>query len=1181
MWITGNIEIPEALIEAQDSGNIVYFVGAGASVDAPSSLPMFGRLAKELADLADVEFDDSLGIDEFLGNLPQDFNAHEQTSQILSHPNSSPNRTHKAIVSLASASGPARIVTTNFDNHLAEAAKEHNLPLGEIWCGPALPLGGDFTGIVHLHGSILKTSRSLVLTDEDFGAAYLYHGWATKFLLDMFSKHTVVFIGYSHDDPIMRYLALPLPKDTPRFAFVGGPSASDLKWRRLGVVPVPYPVENGSHVALVEALEAWSSQVRLGRADHRARMDQIAKTPSNFTPVDRDYVLRRLSTPEGLRHFITATSQLPDTDKVFWLKFMEDLDQFKSLFRREPHSTPSKSIAFWFAENYIGSSTLNVAALYVVQRLGQTFSEELFMATTSVLHRLRDLDHDSWRRWSTLLSTSIIGYTAPALSESVLPYDPEFRDVHISLLRAACRPYLKLERPWSVTDTSVNSVPPAVSVVWQTESDALVQLLDLFVTNNDTDLATAQAMLEDCINSAYAMLYEYNGDEDYDQISARILEIDPMKEWDFGWAKVPVVDAYVRLCVRIGDEESHLIERLWRTGRLLYKRIALYLLATDKHRSEDEKIHFIVRHRLLFAKGIRPEVFGLIESSISGLSEAGRTQLLASAVASCEDLDRGSGGEKYSSYRLLSLLKWMLQFVEDWPEVIQRVEEIETRYPELVPDEHPDKEIVVTGGIRGKNYPYEIGEFESLIRNDADRTIRELVSREFPLHSFEQTEWSDVLGLVRASVTRSPQLGLSIWDSSDNVAGHEERAFQLRCAVIDGWSGETFDLVPSDAIERVWSLSNSYESVSVVCRFLLARARSKDNTPCAEELSQLKELAKCIWQKYSERFEVPPGWEPGGVAPLYLNSWPGELAQFWVAAIGLRWLTEKDSWTGLAAEESEALLAFIRGPEQSRPATLPAIGESLHLLSVADREFSKVMILPLLATGNDRRLLWSSYLYHPRYDDKMLADGLYEAIVEQWKEIGELSGSQMRNQFYSLTFAVLSFSGIADGDKFRLLNLTVTASEGHYAVDFARAVVRQCLGAYGYVEELWSSWIRSHLERRLKGLPRDPADSELMAWADLLPLLGDLIPSALELFLRFDVGFDSSFQSPHSYPEMGELSAMDLEKYLVHRVGLTNFPEPRLKYRLNFMLSELRSALGRDLSGFEKALNDAELLGPI
>jgi hypothetical protein len=58
----------------------------------------------------------------------------------------------------------------------------------------------------------LTAHQDIVLTDSDFGRAYLTEGWARRFLVDLFRHFTVLFVGYSHSDTVMHYLARALPE---------------------------------------------------------------------------------------------------------------------------------------------------------------------------------------------------------------------------------------------------------------------------------------------------------------------------------------------------------------------------------------------------------------------------------------------------------------------------------------------------------------------------------------------------------------------------------------------------------------------------------------------------------------------------------------------------------------------------------------------------------------------------------------------------------------------------------------------------------------------------------------------------------------------------------------------------------------------------------------------------------
>jgi hypothetical protein len=45
VWITSDVNRPNTLLAAQLRGELVIFAGAGVSVDAPSGLPLFDKLA--------------------------------------------------------------------------------------------------------------------------------------------------------------------------------------------------------------------------------------------------------------------------------------------------------------------------------------------------------------------------------------------------------------------------------------------------------------------------------------------------------------------------------------------------------------------------------------------------------------------------------------------------------------------------------------------------------------------------------------------------------------------------------------------------------------------------------------------------------------------------------------------------------------------------------------------------------------------------------------------------------------------------------------------------------------------------------------------------------------------------------------------------------------------------------
>jgi NAD-dependent SIR2 family protein deacetylase len=150
------VDLPQAVIEAQRRGELVIFAGAGVSMDAPSNYPNFRDLATELGGAAYPIGEHEL-IDRYLGRLVEhNIAVHDRVKARLSDPNSHPNNLHEAIVRLFGSAAAIRIVTSNFDDHFGSAAQTVYGSVPDIYRAPALPLGDDFHGIVHIHGSVRR-----------------------------------------------------------------------------------------------------------------------------------------------------------------------------------------------------------------------------------------------------------------------------------------------------------------------------------------------------------------------------------------------------------------------------------------------------------------------------------------------------------------------------------------------------------------------------------------------------------------------------------------------------------------------------------------------------------------------------------------------------------------------------------------------------------------------------------------------------------------------------------------------------------------------------------------------------------------------------------------------------------------------------------------------------------------
>ncbi|HEY0782668.1 MAG TPA: SIR2 family protein, partial [Thermoanaerobaculia bacterium] len=373
----GDLDLPPDLDNALAEGRLVVFAGAGVSVSPPSSLPTFDGLTEEIGKGADPQLENE-PFEVYLGRLVSGgVQVHEVASRILSDPASQPNALHRAIAGLWRSAGDVRIVTTNFDRHFEAVLRERwpeSAP--EQWAAPAFPVGSSFTGLVYLHGRLGRPGR-LVLTDIDFGRAYLTEGWARRFLTALFQKYAVLFVGYSHKDTVLSYLARGLAptREARRFALTDEDEPS--RWRLLGVEPITYNPAN-YHAAVLESMQRWGELRSGGAIQHQERVTLLCTAPP-ISRQDGDYLLWCLDRPNLAQFFIRAARG------VEWIEWLHAEGRLLSLLSASEIGEREIALLHWIAREMCGSEDAIERSLNLLASTQVTISDAFFRALANAL----------------------------------------------------------------------------------------------------------------------------------------------------------------------------------------------------------------------------------------------------------------------------------------------------------------------------------------------------------------------------------------------------------------------------------------------------------------------------------------------------------------------------------------------------------------------------------------------------------------------------------------------------------------------------------------------------------------------------------------------------------------------------------------------------------------------------
>ncbi len=325
-FITNGPDIPDALLQAHEDGRVVFFCGAGISY--PAGLPGFKGLVEQIyrlngTALSDIEreafergqFDATLDLLE--RRLPGQRLAVRRTLAQALKPKlrrKGATDTQAALLRLArSREGELRLVTTNFDRIFHVAAKRTGQTF-QAYAAPMLPIpkNSRWDGLVYLHGLLPERAddtalNRLVVTSGDFGLAYLTERWAARFVSELFRNYVVCFVGYSINDPVLRYMMDALAADrmlgevTPQAWALGDcepgqENRKTIEWEAKGVTPILYNIPAGSydHSALHQTLHAWADTYRDGVQGKEAIVVKHALAQPQDSTQQDDFVGRML-----------------------------------------------------------------------------------------------------------------------------------------------------------------------------------------------------------------------------------------------------------------------------------------------------------------------------------------------------------------------------------------------------------------------------------------------------------------------------------------------------------------------------------------------------------------------------------------------------------------------------------------------------------------------------------------------------------------------------------------------------------------------------------------------------------------------------------------------------------------------------------------------------------------------
>ncbi len=1056
------VEIPSELVSAHSEGRLVLFVGAGASVDPPSGLPTFRKLAERLCEESqELPPEDGVAIDKVLGNLKgKGVDVHQRVKAIIDNDESSPNDLHKAIADLAAAKRP-RIITTNYDRHLSTSLDERLGSGFEEYPSLAFPQREGFTGIVYLHGSVKEPAEHLVVTDADFGKAYLETPWtAAQFLSGVFRDSTVLFIGYSHDDTLMEYLARSLPaRETDRFALCQQDEAESRLWNQRGITPINY----GVHEALPELLRKWAERVRMGVLEHRQRVEDITRGAPLLSRENESYLQETAKAPEKLR-FITESARGAE-----WLRWATRLPEFLMIFDHRAEAQQDELWTQWFVEHFaLGDDPeLRQEAFSIFHQHGGGFSPGLWnrlaMQCWKPLKGGGDAAKDA-KRWLPLLIRQVPLGGNQRLEWLLSDCDPgRDRQAMLLLIDKLLEPQPALS-PYANFGEEARLVPRLEGSTWALWT---YWRSSLRPNLSDETLASCVAVILDRHLRAAHLIAASSGDPNPEWLGlsfARSAIEDHAQDEASRHERIGLLidvarDTLEALLEYHPELAEHYLRSWDNTQMPLLQRLAIHGWAERRDVTADEKIAKLCNSVWVSGSGLRHEAMRLAAVALPEASP----DTIDNLVAQIEYVLRGE--DEFSERRIYEWLAWIARHSSSAPAAQQALSAIRARNPEWEPMVHPD---FLGWSWSNTVEPPDLGSPEDLhqmIEDGPANAVRHLLS--FP----RNVEWDE------------PRW----WDA-------------LR------WLQSTLESYPADAVALIDVLTSahapedSHASEEIADTAFGAWARSDLDASLCQAIT---ERLPAIWTTGTAQWTRKTDITESSSSPLNqaINHWAGHLAQVILRLVEQDYKVEEESWAGLPDRLSRPMEQMAKGSEMASNLAQVVLARGTGFLFHMDEQWCREQVLPLLdpSIDQDRAIrCWDGLLFGGLGPPKLLETGLLDLFVVMAELLGDRH-DETGAHYHQRLAEIAVFSGINPIEQGWLNSYTASTSENS-RVEW----IRQVTFALPHLssdeaDAQWDAWMRQYWSNRLASKPRALTDEEATALVDWTATLGSRFPEAVEL----------------------------------------------------------------------------------
>lgn len=1088
----GNIDFDDCILDALRDNRLIVFAGAGVSMGAPSSLASFWELARDIAQGTGLAPSEPL--DRFLGQLHhRNVAVHERASNLLSPAESTPNALHYDLLRLFRSVDRVRIVTTNFDLHFETAAKTLFGDTPNVFQAPALPLGYDFSGIVHVHGA-LPSARDLVLTDADFGRAYLTEGWARRFLVDAFRQYTVLFVGYRHNDVVMNYLARALPADSVagRFAL----TAEDEDWRLLGITPIRFEKDTGMNPfsKLYDGMKRLAERATRGALDWQSRLAEIG---GRSPPTDVEAISE---VEQALREVHTTRFLLNVARDPEWLRWLNGRKHLDALFRPGELNEKDTLIAGWIARHFAIEHPYDVFEIIALHGLQLSPGFWWVIGREVGVTKEKQLTDSALKRWITLL----LAAASPNTDHHVLMWLAE-RCASQGCVELTLTVFMAMSEHRLNIRSGFGWVDEEGSKRHRLDAECLLRsdhwsLNEVWTNYLAPHLETsAQPLLSGIavrLEQIYSNLKAWDqASHKWDPVSYGRSAIEPHDQDRYPDAVDVLIDVAREALESLAATSVVLVsawmERFITSEAPLLRRLAIHALTVCRSKVPEECLLWLLDRVGLHGLPEHHEVHRAVALSYVAAAEPTRKAVVDAIVTHILPASGDRSAEMQTARSHFDWLSWLLYADPDCALAKTAIEPIKKQYPNWRPSDHPD--LTHWSGSAdwvGSESPWSV---DQLLAREPSEQVEDLMS--FQGKSFDGPSREGLLINCQEACKQNASWAFSL---GQTLAKKTAWLSDLWPALIRG-------MQESELREEGWR-----DLLELICNPILQSA-------CSYEIAN---LLHSLVREGGKPFAINLLGRANAVAlPLWyalesdskgdINDWlsrainhpAGIIVEFWVNSLSLLVHGKEKVEQEMPEDYRTWFTLVLQNPNFKGGMGRSVLASQTSFLFNLDEEWTCRQIIPLFSDQDilKCRQAWDGFLVWGRLYPA-LVDALFPAFLNAMPRLATDINSRSKRfiEFYTLVavFYVSDPTEILLPTLFQHGSLDDRLAFASYLGYFLRQMQQPTK------QQLWNGWLCRYWQGRVQGVLAALDETEILKMLDWLPFLDEFYPVAVSLAVR-------------------------------------------------------------------------------